>query len=374
MLKSSLGIQSLKAFLQATREDGDTFHISILKDYLESSRTRELEDKPATYLPDLMQTWSFASQSNDELLLSAVPAVIAMLLGILSDKLEMSEHGIGICRTVLQRSHLDLLMRGLTAPKGKTFVISPVLRLLKEICTFDGGVMAKHVFRARDYTLKGLARNLYLQTTGDESEDRTRPSARTNAVRLLLSLLKYLPVDGKRELLSQREIITALIRDLKDDPPYVVRDILETLKAHVLQDEKLPRDAKAKLLNSTSLGRIALLYGYNQPDEESSNLSKSIDTVAHNFLVWACTSTEAGVLHRQSAFYPRGIDPDEIKNITDNQAMLDLGLDSVEWMGKYADKVPCATEFYQTLFKVYARGLTRDKASFYYLYSHPHRN
>ncbi|TVY83794.1 Uncharacterized protein LSUE1_G001903 [Lachnellula suecica] len=354
--RSKHGIESLKALLDtfADRESDNTYRISILKDYLEASKQLPAEeDQVATYIPDLMQTWSFASQSNNELLLSAIPAVIAGLLRTLSNILELSEHGLGICRTLLQKSQLDLIVRGLTATKGKIFMISPALRLLREMSTFDGGSMAKQIFRARDHTFKGLARNLHLRVAGDDVEDRKKPSARTNALRFLISMLKFLPAEGKRELLNQRDIITALTKDIKDDPPFMVCEILEALKAHVLQDEKLPRDAKGKLLNATSLGRIAMLYGYDIPDEELAKANKSVDAVAHDFLVFACMSPELGVLNRQAGFYPRGVDPDDIEDFDGDQELLDLGLDSVEWMDTFTDKVPVRntilSEFVQNL-------------------------
>lgn len=300
-----------------------------------------------------MQTWSFASQSNSELLLSAIPAVIAVLLRTLSNLLELSEHGLGICRTLLQKSQLELISRGLVVNKGKTFLLSPVLRMLNQLATFNGGDMAKQVFRARDYTLKGLARNLHLRIVGEEVEDRKKPSVRTNALRFLLALFKFLPVEDKRELLYQRDIIAAVTKDIKDDPPFLICEALETLKTYVLQDEKLPRDAKAKLLNATSLGRIATLYGYKQFDEELTKANKSVEAVAHDFLILACMSPELGALNRQAGFYPRGVDPDDIEDFDDDQALLDLGLDSVEWMDKFTDKVPVRntilSEFLQSL-------------------------
>jgi len=200
--------------------------------------------------------------------------------------------------------------------------------------------MTKQLFRARDHTLKGLARNLHLRVTSEEVEDRKKPSVRTNAARLLLSVFKYLPAEGKRELLNQRDIVTAVTKDIKDDPPFLICEILEGLKTYVLQDEELPREAKSKLMNATSLGRIAMLYGYDVPDEELIKANKSVDTVAHEFLVLACMSPELGVLNRQAGFYPRGIDPDDAEDFDHDQTLLDLGLDSVEWMDKFTDKVP----------------------------------
>ncbi|KAF7861611.1 uncharacterized protein EAF02_010565 [Botrytis sinoallii] len=353
--RSKHGIQSLKAFLDSfsIADTDNSARIIILKEYLESQKPADDEDKSAVFLSDLMQTWSFASQANDESLLSAVPAVLALLLKTLSNILEMAEHGLRLGRTILQKRQLELIARGLTSNKSKEHVISPVLRLLRELSIYDGGALAKQVFRSRDYTFKTLARNLSLKYTGDAVEDRKKPSVRTNALRFLLSIIKFLPTESKRELLNQRDVVMGLTRDIRDDPPFVIRDILETLKSGVMQDDTLPRDAKSKVVNAISLGRIAALYAYDQEDEEISRGKKAVDEIAHDFLMLACTSPNLGVLNRQNGFYPRGIDADEGFEVDTKAGHIDLGLDSIEWMERFTEKVPVRntvlSEFIQNL-------------------------
>jgi nucleolar pre-ribosomal-associated protein 1 len=336
------GIQTLKKFLDSfsNPDEDNAGRISILREYLKSQNSTEEDDKAALFLPDIMQTWSFASQTNDDSLLSAVPAVLALLFRTLSTDLEFSEYGMKLGRTLLLKRQQELMARGLTASKSKEFVISPVLRLLKELSIFDGGVLSKQLFRARDQTFKGLARNLGLRYTGDGVEDPKKPSIRTHALRLMLSSIKFLPVEAKRELLNQRDIVSALTKDIKDDPPFMVRDILQILKTHVLLDAKLPRDAKVKLVNASSLGRIAMLYRYDQPDDDLATAKKPVDEAAHEFLLLACTSPDVGLMSRQSGFYPRGVDPDDVHDVDSDGSFIDLGLDSIEWMDKYTEKVP----------------------------------
>lgn len=205
---------------------------------------------------------------------------------------------------------------------------------------FDGGTLSKQVFRARDQVFQNLPRNLNLRYTGEDVEDRRKPSVRTNATRFLLSLLKFLPTDSKKEFLNQRDIVSALTKDLKDDPPFMVRDILDTLKASVLQDEALPRESKTRIINAQLLSRVSLLYRYDQQDTEISEKVKSVDSISHDFLMLACTSPSIGVLNRQAGFYPRGVDPDEVHDADLENVYIDLGLDSIEWMDKYTEKVP----------------------------------
>ncbi|QSZ28765.1 hypothetical protein DSL72_003270 [Monilinia vaccinii-corymbosi] len=353
--RSKHGIQSLKVFLDsfAVADADNSARIIILKEYLESQKPANDENKSDVFLSDIMQTWSFASQANDGSLLSAVPAVLALLLKTLSNILEMAEQGLRLGRTILQKRQLELIARGLTSNMSKERVISPVLRLLRELSVYDGGALAKQVFRSRDYTFKALARNLGLKYTGDAVEDRRKPSVRTNALRFLLSIIKFLPTDAKRELLNQRDVVMGITRDIRDDPPFLIREILEILKSSVLQDDALPRDAKSKIVNATSLGRIASLYTYGQEDEEISKGKKAVDELAHDFLMLACTSPNLGVLNRQNGFYPRGIDADEGHDVDTDVVHIDLGLDSIEWMERFTEKVPVRntilSEFIQNL-------------------------
>jgi nucleolar pre-ribosomal-associated protein 1 len=298
-----------------------------------------------------MATWGFAAQSNNESLLSAIPAVLAQLFKILSTKLDYAEYLLRLGRTLLQKKQLELFARGTATNKTKDFVISPALRLLREVAIFDGGALAKQVFRARDLSLKGLARNLGLRYTGEGVEDRKKPSVRTNAQRLLLSLVKFLPAEPKKELLRQRDVISAATRDINRDPPFLIVEFLDTMRTSVLQDEALQRDAKAKLLNTVNLGRIVQLYGYEE--DEVSQGKKPVEVLVHEFLVMACTNGSMGLLNRQAGFYPKDINADDAGGHVGNDKFIDLGLDSLDWADRYKDKVPVRnmvlSEFIQTL-------------------------
>lgn len=287
-----------------------------------------------------MQTWSFGAQSNNEAILSAVPAVLALLLKSISSILELSEYGLRLGRTLLQKRQQELIARGLTTQKGKEFVISPALRLLKEVTIFDGGTLAQQVFRSREQLFKNMVRNLNLRLSGDAVETQFKPSIRTHTLRFLLSLIRLLPTEEKSELLHQRDVMTGITKDIVDDPPFVVREIMETLRTHVLKDEAVPRSAKTKVVNAGSLARIAMLYRYDQAEEEPLSDQKPVDVVAHEFLMLACTSQELGVLNRQNGFYPRGIDPDESQDPNAGDDIIDLGLEGIEWMDSFTEKVP----------------------------------
>lgn len=347
------GLQSLKLLLDKLNdpEQHSSESAGLLRSYLGSSRPREESDDgdeaetDPLYLPDIMDTWDYAAKMNNENVMSAVPVVLALLIRYLSHLLELAPVCSGICRSLLRRRQLELIARNLSADKNKEFVISPTLRLLREAITFDGGAMARPLFRARNHTYRSLARNMSLRYFGDGTEDERRTPVRTNAVRFFLASLTFLHPEAKAELLSQRDMINSLTKTVKDDPPHVVHEILGTLRDHVLKDKKLPRSARIKTFNSSTLIRLASLYTYGH-DSNGGNLphKTSVSDTAHQLLLHACTSSSVGVLREQTGYYPQGVEPDAGAVATarepDEDLQLDAGLDRIVWLDKFANEIP----------------------------------
>ncbi|KAI1274158.1 ribosome 60S biogenesis N-terminal-domain-containing protein [Xylaria sp. FL0933] len=348
--KARHGLQSFKNVLDSivNHDERESEHMQILLDFLDSTKPREVEDEVPVYLPDVMETWSMASQMNNENVMSAVPVVLALLLKILSGNVDRVSYGLGVCRTLLQKRQQELIARNLSAEKGKDFIISPTLRLLREAICLDGGALAAPIFRARTNTFKSLARNLGLRYIGSGQEDPKRASVRTNATRLLLSCLKLLHNEAKRDLLLQRDIVAALMRHLRDDPPFLIAEILDVLKKSVVQDKKLAKEVKIKILNAYSLTQIATLYGYSKEpskledgvEDGVENRQTSVEDAAHEILLAACTDSAVGICRSQQGYYPEGVAPDAFMPNTEGTGLLDFGLDSIPWMNKFVDEIP----------------------------------
>ena len=165
------GIASFKAFLESILyhrdEDSRARQLSILREYLDTQKPADPNDPEKPFLGQLWQGWSFANQNNNDYLASSIAAVFALVLRTLSSLLDFRDHGTLLCRTVLQHQHLRFIKRGLNAPKHKDFVISPGVRLLTEVTSFDGGVLAHEVQKRKEDTLdiSMLRRNLGLVKT-----------------------------------------------------------------------------------------------------------------------------------------------------------------------------------------------------------------
>lgn len=299
------GLQSFKNLLdQLVSGEGDRkANLEILNQYLESAKPRDTTED-GVYLTDLMEMWSFAVQMNNDGVMSAVVVVLGLILQIVSESLQLVPYGLGICQTLLQEQQLKSISKNLSSEKSKAFIISPTLRMLREAVCLDGGAYAKRIFRARNFTLTSLARNLEIVHAMDAQEDIRKSSVRNHAVRFFLSCLKYLHSDGRRELLVQKDVLSHLTFLIKNDPPYIVLEILETLKSCVLMDDKIPREIKFRSFNTRTLMRLLALYTYTG-DAEGTDEKSTVSYQAHQFLLYACTSPVASVMYPSTGLYPK---------------------------------------------------------------------
>lgn len=307
-----IDVQAFKAFLESIAYGDDaelrSSRKGILLEYLKHQNLSH-NDGPPTEAFDLIKTWSFAAQSNNEALFAAVTAVLVLFLKTISRHVEFRDAGRNICYLILQKDQLKVLERGLSVQKSKDHVISPSIRLLSEIVGFDGGYSASRVYRTKDITLKRLDTFLGLrqEAKGVGSSSRRKASIRDNALRYLFANLRLQDHSAKIELLSNGKIFRSVFQDIKGDSPSIVREVLKVMTDDVLRDEKIPRRIKGKLFTDHVLGSIATLYTYRsggdddaQEEEQGQEQDKeSIPGIAHAFLLSVCTNPVYGILLKQ---------------------------------------------------------------------------
>ncbi|CAK1358679.1 unnamed protein product [Cercospora beticola] len=321
------GIASFKAFLESIlyhkEEDNRGRQISILREYLDTQKPSDPKDTEHPFLTQLWQAWSFANQNNKDHLASTVCAVLSLLLKTLSGILDLREYGLLLCRTVLQHQHLRLIKRCLDGPKHKDFIISPSLRLLIEVTSFDGGVLAREVYKRREQTFdtSTIRRNLGLVKFDVSEEDaRKRPSIRILTVRYILVLFKHLHEGGKIDILKSKPLCSALFQFVHADPADLVTELLSTVEQNILKDENVPRTSKAALLTSQNLEKVTAVAIRNL--EEHAAADRAFD-----WLKAVCSKESYGVL-RKAGWYPAGTTEPRSQQSDDN---IDLGLDSLEF-------------------------------------------
>lgn len=279
---------------------------AILLQYLNHQPTANA-DRQHLGASDLFQAWSFANQSNNESLYSTITAVLALLLKTISHHVDFRTAGRDLCNLFLEKDHLSLLERGLSAEKSKDHVISPCLRLLTQIVSFDGGYAAKRVYRNKDVTFKRLDTflNLRLDSEVVDSRSRRKIPVRNVALQYLFANLRLQDHATKTEILAHGRLSRSLFQDIKEDSPSIIRETLQVVLDDVLKDGKIAHRAKGRLFTDQVLSSIAKLYSYTSnldtDGDDNDQEKQNIPNIAHTFLLSVCTTPQYGVLLQPGA-------------------------------------------------------------------------
>ena len=223
-----------------------------------------------------------------------------MLLKTTSSHIEFRAHGINLCRTLLLDDQIKLFDRGLSTNKSKEHVISPCLRLLTEIVSYDGGVIAPNVYAHREVTFKRLEIFLGIRKDFMEAvpESKRRPSVRNNALRYLFANLRLQSRSAKSSILAQGNVTRAVFHDIKEDSAATILEIINAFQKNVLQDLTLSHLVKVRLFTDGTLRSIASLYQYH--DEANTPEDVAVHHSVHTFLLCVCTTTNQGILRLQA--------------------------------------------------------------------------
>lgn len=337
------GLIQFKGFLlsigHAESEGEKAQKLQILKAYCDKQITPGKDDD-AICFSDLIQTWSFGESSNHDSLLTNVPSVLAIFLKTISHELEFREFGLALCKYLLQKDQLRLFNRGLTALKSKEHLISPCLRLLTEIVTFDGGAVARQLYLRRYITFKRLEvfltpNKVQLETTEDQSQKST---LRRNAQRYILANLRVQHTLEKSDIVEQHKLTRPFLEYIRKDSREIVLEVIKSIERDIVQDAALPRKSKSKFFNRYNLEKLVTLYGYDRESDEPNPEGISIANEMHRVLMNICKTSGLGVLLPETGWYPVGTDPDTLP--AEDDTCIELGLDSPIYVDKYRESVP----------------------------------
>ena len=280
-------------------------------------------------------------------MLSAVPAVLAQFLRFISSYLEFCDFGRSLCKSLLQTDQVRLFERAFGSSKSKEHLISPCLRLLTEVVTFDGGALASQLYSRKEALFKRLELFLEQTATTDDATNRRMPSLRRIAQRYVIANLRFQSTSVKGDLIGQGKILHALLRGIDKDGDDIVADILQVIQSSILNDKSLSK--KSRLLNTTNLQSLLALYDFEEilpADHEEQDHSyfpgkqrQKVRSQIHAFFL-AAVQPEKGILLPQNGWYPQGIDPEFAEPISSEAGIIDLGLDSPLHFDEYRDKIP----------------------------------
>ncbi|KAK6363433.1 hypothetical protein TWF730_000864 [Orbilia blumenaviensis] len=304
--KIQAGIQSFKRFLAECRDLQYSLHLNeelklcILQEYLESQLSKDGEE----ICENLMQAWSFASQSNNFQLLSSVPTVLHLLLRTISLFPTWKKHGTALAKSILQPSYLKLIYRSLGGSKDA--ISSPCLRLLTEINKFDNGSLCPLLHQSLDFTVKDLARNLEIKKTEKPDhvpvEDPDRPSVRTVFLRFIISFFRYGAHNIKTDIMGLRTFTTPLFKFIRQDTAVVIDELVAAFKEYIMTDQDISRSTKMNYFNDWSLGRLAELC-YRDDLINPEKPDRTVADAVFEFLGVVCTTPGNGVCFKDNGWY-----------------------------------------------------------------------
>jgi nucleolar pre-ribosomal-associated protein 1 len=325
---------------QAENEAAKEEKLRVLKNYCDKQISNSgKEDETSVCFPDLIASWAFADGNNNEPLLTAVPSVLALFFKTISSELEFREFGIALCKHLLQKDQLRLFNRGLTATKSKEQLISPCLRLLTEIVTFDGGAVARQLYLRRYITFKRLEVFLTPNKAQEGPDgELSKSTLRRNAQTYLLANLRLQHASEKGDIIEQHKITRSFLEYVRKDSRATVLEIIKAIERDVVQDTNLSRKSKSKFFNRHNLERLVTLYGYDRESEEANPDGVVIANEIHRVIMNVCKTAGLGVLLPETGWYPVGTDPETLP--ADDDACIELGLDSPVYVDKYRDHVP----------------------------------
>jgi nucleolar pre-ribosomal-associated protein 1 len=282
-------------------------------------------NQQAATFPDLVSTWSFAIETNNEPILSLVPSALALYLNIISSHLQFRDIGLSLCRSLLMKDQLRLFTRGLTATKTKEHLISPCLQLLTEIVSFDGGELANLVYSKRDTTFRRLEVFLDQRTPRTpESEDmRQTPTLRSIAQRYLLANLRFQNPSAIGDIAVQGKILRAYLQNLKDDEASIVYNVLISLEKDIIRSNSLTKGIKSRFFGKSNLSSLVTLYAFPESTREASS-ARSIREQVDIVLRLVCTQQDSGILLAQDGWYPPGTNPDKTLPVLADPSGIDL--------------------------------------------------
>jgi nucleolar pre-ribosomal-associated protein 1 len=344
LIQDCTGILKFKEFLvsigQTEKESDKTQKLRVLKGYCDKQITPGKEEDTSVCFPDLIQTWGFADSNNNEPLLTNIPSVLAIFLKTISRQLEFREFGVALCKHLLQKDQLRLFNRGLTATKTKEHLISPCLRLLTEIVTYDGGAVARKLYLTRYITFKRLEifltpNKLQLEAAED---DAPKSTLRRNALKYLLANLRVQQTLEKSDIIEQPKLTRALLEHARKDARADALEIIKAVERDIVQDESLPRKSKSKFFNRWNLEKLVTLYGYDRESDEPNPEGTVIANEIHRVLMNICKTSGLGVLLPETGWYPIGTDPETLP--IDDDESIELGLDSPIHVDKYRESIP----------------------------------
>ncbi|ODQ63596.1 hypothetical protein NADFUDRAFT_53259 [Nadsonia fulvescens var. elongata DSM 6958] len=248
----------------------------------------------------VLQAWSYYSQTSNHSKLSHSTSGVSKLIKICSYHSVLHNHGSTLIRSILE-SHIKIIYRCLFI--NRPAVTNPGIRLLSEICKFQNGRMTGELFSVFDFTLKVLPKLLTPKKDDEVTENTSAPKIRNTFIRFIHAFMKNGSSVIRKDLITQRKIITGWFKYLTADSAELIRDSFVILTDCVLKETNFMRATKVSFFNDWVLGQIARLF-YRVDATEAGEV---VGDLTFNFMKFLCTDSSNGVCFSDKGWYEASV-------------------------------------------------------------------
>lgn len=151
-----------------------------------------------------------------------------------------------------------------------------------------------------DLTAKAIPRILSLK--GDlTAQIHQRRLLREKFIRFYLAFIANSSVVVRRDLVSQKNVITGWFRYINEDSPDLIYDSFNLLTKYVIRDSGFTKPMRMNLFNDWVLGHISILL--NRTDSLTSNPDIKISKFVFDFMKFLVTDTTLGLKYNDKQWY-----------------------------------------------------------------------
>ncbi|CAN6649479.1 nucleolar pre-ribosomal-associated protein 1 [Trichomonascus vanleenenianus] len=269
------------------RED-DNFDNGRVQELADLLKSAESDITPLASFLDrnlwtqVIQAWSYYSQTSNHARLSTTSSKIAWLLATCDKNASLTQYGTSIIREIIE-NQMKVLYRSLHVSRPS--VTNAALHILLEITKFHDGVLAVELFEKFDSSQKIYTKLLSIK------------EIRPEFLKFYQSFIENTPSAVRKDLLSQRKIISGWFKHINDDEEELVSKTLDMLKDKVLLEKVFTKSTKISFFNDWMIGSLVKLF------QRSDDVPVKLEGV----LEILCTDSQYGVKFFDKGWYSETI-------------------------------------------------------------------
>ncbi|QLQ80635.1 hypothetical protein HG537_0D06360 [Torulaspora globosa] len=216
------------------------------------------------FLSQVVQVWSYYAQVNNHFKFSKTTTLLETVLRQLNSDSNVQEHGSSLILLILT-GHIKVLYRGVNTMRPS--IANPILRLMKQMISFNNGQHVEAFVANFDLSLPGLARILTVKKVDaaivrDDSTRSPKSTIRDTFLEFWLELIrKSSPLVRKQVISTNTKIMGAWFKMMdKIETPEMIRNTLDVFTNLILREPSYKRMTKSQILNELAVSKIHTFY------------------------------------------------------------------------------------------------------------------